>query len=125
MQMEAGLDTGPMIQKVETPIMPSDTGGSLHDRLMDIGSQAVVDVVNKITSGPVLKEIQDDSLSCYAHKLKKKKLSSTGICQRKKSFKKYELSTLSPCATPCWATAASEYLKHRFIHRTPTPFRVR
>lgn len=71
MQMEAGLDTGPMIQKVETPIMPSDTGGTLHDRLMEIGSQAVVDVVNKIASGPVLKEIQDDSLSCYAHKLKK------------------------------------------------------
>jgi methionyl-tRNA formyltransferase len=71
MQMEAGLDTGPMIQKVETPIMPSDTGGTLHDRLMGIGSQAVVDVVNKIANGPVLKEIQDDGLSCYAHKLKK------------------------------------------------------
>ncbi len=71
MQMEAGLDTGPMIQKVETPIMPGDTGGSLHDRLAKIGSEAVVQTVAKFESGPVLKEIQDDSLTCYAHKLNK------------------------------------------------------
>lgn len=71
MQMEAGLDTGPMIQKVETPIMPSDTGGTLHDRLAELGSEAVVNVVSKFETGPVLKEIQDDSQTCYAHKLKK------------------------------------------------------
>ncbi|HAB92120.1 MAG TPA: methionyl-tRNA formyltransferase, partial [Pseudomonas sp.] len=33
MQMEAGLDTGPMLLKVTTPILATDTGGSLHDRL--------------------------------------------------------------------------------------------
>jgi methionyl-tRNA formyltransferase len=71
MQMEAGLDTGPMIQKVETPIMPSDTGGSLHDRLAEIGSEAVVNTVGKFETGPVLTEIQDNSLTCYAHKLSK------------------------------------------------------
>ncbi|WP_134612569.1 methionyl-tRNA formyltransferase, partial [Pseudomonas aeruginosa] len=32
MQMEAGLDTGPMLLKVSTPISAADTGGSLHDR---------------------------------------------------------------------------------------------
>ncbi|EAT13102.1 methionyl-tRNA formyltransferase [Bermanella marisrubri] len=71
MQMEAGLDTGPMIKKVETPIMPSDTGGSLHDRLMEMGSQAVVDVVAQFANGQVVAEVQDDSLSCYAKKLTK------------------------------------------------------
>lgn len=71
MQMEAGLDTGPMIKKVETPIMPSDTGGTLHDRLMELGSQAVVEVANKFAQGPVLSEVQDDSLSCYARKISK------------------------------------------------------
>jgi methionyl-tRNA formyltransferase len=71
MQMEAGLDTGPMIQKVETPIMPSDTGGSLHDRLAEIGSEAVVNTVGKFENGPVHTEIQDNSLTCYAHKLSK------------------------------------------------------
>lgn len=71
MQMEAGLDTGPMIQKVETPIMPSDTGGSLHDRLADLGSKALVQTLTKFENGPVLKEVQDDALTCYAHKLSK------------------------------------------------------
>lgn len=98
MQMEAGLDTGPMIQKVETPIMPSDTGGSLHDRLMDLGSKAVVDVVNKIASGPVLKEIQDDSLSCYAHKLKKEEalinwnVSADEVVQKIRAFNPVPMS---------------------------------
>jgi methionyl-tRNA formyltransferase len=71
MQMEAGLDTGPMIQKVETPIMPSDTGGSLHDRLAQLGSEALVNTVAKFESGPMLKEIQDDAQTCYARKLSK------------------------------------------------------
>ena len=33
MQMEAGLDTGPVLASVRCPIMAADTGGSLHDRL--------------------------------------------------------------------------------------------
>ncbi|MGN2260557.1 methionyl-tRNA formyltransferase, partial [Pseudomonas aeruginosa] len=37
MQMEAGLDTGPMLLKVSTPISAADTGGSLHDRLAALG----------------------------------------------------------------------------------------
>ncbi|GAA6136093.1 methionyl-tRNA formyltransferase [Oceaniserpentilla sp. 4NH20-0058] len=71
MQMELGLDTGPMLHKVETPIMPNDTGGSLHDRLAKLGSQAIVDVVAKYQTGPVLGEVQDDTLTTYAHKLSK------------------------------------------------------
>jgi len=71
MQMEAGLDTGPMLKVVKTPIMPSDTGGSLHDRLMQIGSDAVVDVVQQLNGGPLVGQVQDDTLSCYAKKLSK------------------------------------------------------
>ncbi len=40
MQMEAGLDTGPMLLKVSTPISAADTGGSLHDRLAALGPKA-------------------------------------------------------------------------------------
>jgi len=39
MQMEAGLDTGPMLLKVSTPITAEDTGGTLHDRLAALGSR--------------------------------------------------------------------------------------
>ena len=71
MQMEAGLDTGPMLLKVSTPIAPSDTGGSLHDRLAALGSQAVIQAVDSLAAGTLTGEVQDDSLANYAHKLNK------------------------------------------------------
>lgn len=71
MQMEAGLDTGPMLLKVSTPIAPSDTGGSLHDRLAVLGSQAVIQAVDALAAGTLTGEVQDDSLANYAHKLSK------------------------------------------------------
>lgn len=71
MQMEAGLDTGPMLLKVRTPIGPSDTGGSLHDRLAALGAQAVVEAVARLQAGALPGERQDDTLATYAHKLSK------------------------------------------------------
>jgi methionyl-tRNA formyltransferase len=71
MQMEAGLDTGPMLLKVSTPIADDDTGGSLHDRLAELGSNAVVEAVAALEAGTLVGEVQDDSLATYAHKLNK------------------------------------------------------
>ena len=71
MQMEAGLDTGPMLLKVRTPITAKDTGGTLHDRLAALGSQAVVQAVDALAAGTLTPEVQDDSLATYAHKLSK------------------------------------------------------
>ena len=71
MQMEAGLDTGPMLLKVTTTITAEDTGSSLHDRLAQLGSAAVVEAVTKLAAGELRGEVQDDSLATYAHKLNK------------------------------------------------------
>src|SRR5690606_15102764 len=71
MQMEAGLDTGPMLLKVSTTITAEDTGGSLHDRLATLGSQAVIEAVTKLAAGGLRGEVQDDTLATYAHKLNK------------------------------------------------------
>ncbi|HLV17926.1 MAG TPA: methionyl-tRNA formyltransferase [Pseudomonas sp.] len=71
MQMEAGLDTGPMLLKVTTPIGAEDTGGTLHDRLAELGAAAVVEAVAGLEAGTLTGEKQDDSLACYAHKLSK------------------------------------------------------
>ena len=71
MQMEAGLDTGPMLLKVNTPISDEDTGGSLHDRLALLGAHAVVKAVDALAAGTLTPEVQDDSLATYAHKLSK------------------------------------------------------
>lgn len=71
MRMEAGLDTGPMLLKVTTPISSEDTGGSLHDRLAGLGAQAVVEAVDALAVGNLPSEKQDDALATYAHKLNK------------------------------------------------------
>ena len=71
MQMEAGLDTGPMLLKVSTAISADDTGGSLHDRLTTLGPQAVLDAIAGLANGTLKGEVQDDSLATYAHKLNK------------------------------------------------------
>ena len=71
MRMEAGLDTGPMLLKVSTPIDATDTGGSLHDRLAALGAAAVVEAIPQLAAGTLAGEVQDDALANYAHKLNK------------------------------------------------------
>ena len=71
MQMDAGLDTGDMLSKVECPIFADDTSGTLHDRLAELGAQALVDCLNPLAAGTLIPEAQDGSRACYAHKLEK------------------------------------------------------
>jgi methionyl-tRNA formyltransferase len=71
MQMEAGLDTGPMLSIRKTPIDPAETGGSLHDRLAELGSEALIEVLPGLRDGTVKAVSQDDSLANYASKLDK------------------------------------------------------
>ena len=71
MQMDVGLDTGDMLLKEFTPITVEDSGGSLHDRLADIGGKAILDALEQIAAGNTHPEPQDDSLATYAHKLSK------------------------------------------------------
>lgn len=65
MQMQAGLDTGPMLRQEATPIGPQDTSADLHDRLADIGARLVL--AELAQPSPAI--TQDDSHSCYAPKL--------------------------------------------------------
>ena len=71
MQMEAGLDTGPMLAKVFTPIDKTESSGELHDRLAVLGSNMLVEQLPKLLAGELKPEIQDDALANYANKLEK------------------------------------------------------
>lgn len=71
MQMEAGLDTGPVLSRFVCPILPTDTGGSLHDRLATFGSQALLKTLDEIAAGNVNAATQNDIDVTYAHKLDK------------------------------------------------------
>lgn len=70
MQMNAGLDTGDILQLSSCPITEEDSGGSLHDKLAEIGANAILETLKDIDNiNPVP---QDDTLATYAHKLDKK-----------------------------------------------------
>jgi len=71
MEMEAGLDTGPMLLKKSCVIGPEDTGGSLHDRLSPLGAEALLEALPGIVDTSLKAEIQDDSQAEYAAKLNK------------------------------------------------------
>lgn len=65
MYMDAGLDTGDMIFKAETPITESDDFGSLHDRCAALGADLLVRTVDAIEDGTAPR-IPQEGLTCYA-----------------------------------------------------------
>lgn len=72
MQMAEGLDTGPVLLQESTPIGADETGGSLQDRLADMGAAALVHCLHRLEHGDVpMPRAQDDTLATYASKLDK------------------------------------------------------
>ncbi|NND82603.1 MAG: methionyl-tRNA formyltransferase [Gammaproteobacteria bacterium] len=72
MQMELGLDSGPVYETVTTGIASDDTSATLHDRLSELGATAVCKVLQKLSTDPDLTPIaQDDGRACYARKITK------------------------------------------------------
>ncbi|MDH5571907.1 MAG: methionyl-tRNA formyltransferase [Gammaproteobacteria bacterium] len=71
MQMNEGLDTGDMLLKLSCPITDIDTGGSLHDRLAEMGAVALLETLVRIQAQTLNPQPQDNALSTYARKLDK------------------------------------------------------
>lgn len=69
MQMNAGLDTGDMLYKVHCPIDADDTTQTLHDKLADLGGQAIVETLKDLPNLQKKSEQQDDSQANYAEKI--------------------------------------------------------
>jgi len=72
MQMEKGLDTGPVLLSLETPISAQDTGGSLHDRLALLGAEVLGDGLKLLRAGmrPMARPQPAEGVT-YARKLDK------------------------------------------------------
>ncbi|KRA46274.1 methionyl-tRNA formyltransferase [Pseudoxanthomonas sp. Root630] len=72
MQMEAGLDTGPVLLAQSLEIGADETGGQLHDRLADLGAQVLRDALGLLRAGVRLPpHLQPEEGVAYAHKLDK------------------------------------------------------
>ena len=71
MQMDEGLDTGPMLLKQELAIGPDETTGNLHDRLASLGASMIVDALRKLEAGALVGQAQPDQGVSYAAKVGK------------------------------------------------------
>ena len=72
MQMEPGLDTGPVLLSEATPIRADHTGGTLHDRLAEMGAQMLAAGLRYVIAGGTLHATpQPETGATYAHKLEK------------------------------------------------------
>ncbi len=71
MQMDEGLDTGPVFTQDKLPIGAHETASSLHDRLSELGARMLGESLESIYGGHLVATPQDDSLATYAPRIKK------------------------------------------------------
>ena len=69
MQMDAGLDTGPVLMQEKIPILEDDTAGTLHDRLAELGAKLIVRALDALEAGGVEATPQPAEGVTYAAKL--------------------------------------------------------
>ena len=72
MQMQAGLDTGPVYATRSTPIGNDETGQELHDRLAILGGELLLTHLPEILAGTLGAEPQDEDSASYAGKIRKR-----------------------------------------------------
>ena len=71
MQMDEGLDTGPMLMKTTCAIEPTDTSASMYAKLAALGPTALLDTIQALAAGTLSPEPQDSAEANYAQKLSK------------------------------------------------------
>lgn len=69
MQMDVGLDTGDMLVIRRCDIQPTDNADTLHDRLAEMGPDALLEALQQLQTGSAKPLKQDDSQATYAKKL--------------------------------------------------------
>lgn len=69
MQMEAGLDSGPVLHTSRTLIGGDETAGALTERLADLGAQALVDTLSLLSAGAARPKVQDHAAATFSPKL--------------------------------------------------------
>lgn len=71
MQLEEGMDTGPMLSHVACPIKQNDTTKIIHDRLSELGAEALLIALDDLDHGRATPQAQNNELATYAKKIEK------------------------------------------------------
>ncbi len=70
-QMDAGMDTGPILAQRSLPVRPDDTTPSLSVRLAELGADLIVDTLPRWAAGQITPQPQDNEQATYTRILKK------------------------------------------------------
>lgn len=116
MQMDEGLDTGDILHTLETTIRPDETAASLHDRLAELGSKALLEVLPDIKRGSITATAQNGAESTYAAKLDKQEaridwsLPATEIERKIRAFNSWPVAQtlLGDKQLRIWAAQATQ-----------------
>lgn len=68
---DRGIDTGDMLLRAETPILPDDTAETLTDRLAKMGAELLIETLRRLEAGDCPREKQDETLATYDPKVDK------------------------------------------------------
>lgn len=71
MQMDAGLDTGPMLRKAALPIQPDETSATLHDKMAQLGASLLIETLADYLNGQITPQPQDNALATFAPQIEK------------------------------------------------------
>ena len=120
MQMDSGLDTGPVLAQRSTEIAPGETGGALHDRLALMGAELLAGELPRILAGEMQPRAQDESQATYAPKVSK----SEGLIDWSRPAK--ELNNKIRALNP-WPVAYTyhDQVRIRLLEAEPAPGRAR
>ncbi len=111
MQMEAGLDTGPVLLSAALPIAADETAGSLHDQLAELGAGLIVAALEKLPLAPTP---QADCGVTYAAKIEKSEAmldwnqSAQQLARQVRAFNPFPgaLATLGQLSVKVWRASA-------------------
>ncbi len=117
MQMDAGLDTGPVISQHVCAIDSNETAGSLHDKLARLASENIHELLTSIANGDSQATPQTESLSCYARKISKAEAAldwnqPAKLLERKiRAFNPFPVcyTTLNGLAMRIWQATCKDY----------------
>jgi methionyl-tRNA formyltransferase len=107
-QMEAGLDSGPVLHRVGTPIGPDETAGALTERLAQLGGSALVEALSLLSAGLARPQPQDHALATLAPKIDREM--ARIVWERDAAMLTRQVRAFDP--TPgAWTTLNGEILK--------------
>ena len=124
MAMDAGMDTGPILHQVATPIAPDETGGELAVQLAELGAEALVEALTLMEETGLQPRPQDHARATLAPKLRREEERLEWSCPAEVAARKIRAFDPRPGA---WTWCRSKELKlfgARVAPETGTPGRV-